>query len=106
MPRPVALLPTALVLALASSGRGNAVNDEELETQLTGVAASELRGFVEPEEISIDCPDDIQSDAGVEFECAIDAGIDSGTISGTMNDDEGGYDYGQISLEGESGPGS
>ena len=84
----VALLATA---SLAIAGCGNTLDTDDLEGQLVD-QLSEDAG-VDPADVSVDCPDDIEAEEGREFECTLTApNDDEVTVEVTLTNDDGGFE--------------
>jgi hypothetical protein len=90
-PAAVALLAMA---ALAGCG-SSSIDSDELEEKLRTDLSAELSVFVgaNPDDVSIDCPDDIPAEEGEEFECTASAPKEGELlVEVTLTDDEGGFE--------------
>ncbi len=80
----------ALLVAAPLAGCGSidsADLEEQLRTQLSADAG------VNPDEVTVDCPDDIPAEQGAEFQCELTApNGDPVTVDVTLTDDEGSFD--------------
>ena len=86
----VAPLVCALALGLVACG---GIDTEELEGQLVEDIPPQFG--VDPADASADCPDDVDSEEGTEFECTMsapDADVADITVDVTLTDDEGGFE--------------
>jgi hypothetical protein len=92
MPLPARLLVGAAMigaaLALAACG-GQTIDSEDLEAQLTDQLSAETD--LDPADVSVTCPDDIEAEEGREFECTLTANGEDATVEVTLTDDEGGF---------------
>ena len=95
---PLALGVLALALAIAVgvlgyvvTDRGNTIDTNDLESQLTEKLSADAG--VDPAKVSVACPDDEESEKGNKFDCTLTApNGDEVTVNVTITDDEGGYD--------------
>lgn len=80
------------VVALGVAGCGTETIDaDDLEGQLAEQLAPQ--GGVEPEDISVDCPDDEESEQGNTFECTLTApNGDEVPVSVEITNDDGGFE--------------
>lgn len=86
------LVPVAAALLVSAPLAGcgsldSADLEEELRTQLSADAG------VNPDDVTVDCPDDIPAEQGQEFQCELTApNGDPVDVDVTLTDDEGGFD--------------
>lgn len=86
---------TALTVALASLGAcddgAGSLDTDELEEELR-VQLSEGAG-VDPADVAVECPEDIEVEEGREFECELTApNGDLVRVEVTLTDDEGSFE--------------
>lgn len=96
MIRSALLTPVAVaLLAMAAlAGCGGSIDSDELEENLRTDLSPEISVLigVNPEDVSIDCPDDIPAEEGEEFECTASAPKEGEfLVEVTLTDDEGGF---------------
>ena len=92
-PRPfrTAFAGLAAVVALGLAGCGNTLDTDDLESQLVDQLSADAG--VDPEDVSVDCPDDIEAEEGREFECTLTApNDDEVTVEVTLTNDDGGFE--------------
>lgn len=84
----VLLLVAVLVLSGAACAR--TLDRQSLEADLTSQVSSEL----DDESITVECPDDVEVEAGAVFEC-VATGPDGATLTVevTQRDDEGNVEW-------------
>ncbi len=81
----------AAVVALSLVGCGNTLDSDDLESQLVDQLSADAG--VDPEDVSVDCPDDIEAEEGREFECTLTApNDDEVTVEVTLTNDDGGFE--------------
>ena len=79
------------VLALGACGGDDSLDNGDLENQLR-VQLSEDAG-VDPDGVSVECPEDIQAEAGRQFECELTApNGDLVAVDVTLTDDDGSFE--------------
>lgn len=67
------------------------IDSDELETQLTDQLSTDAG--VDPADVSVSCPDDIEIEEGREFECTLIAPDgDEVRVDVTLTDDEGRFE--------------
>jgi len=88
--RQIALAPAIAAVALVA-GCGETLDTKDLETKLRTQLAPQ--GGVEPDDISVDCPEDQKVDKGHKFSCTLTAPDGSkARIDVTLTNDEGGFE--------------
>jgi hypothetical protein len=89
--RPLALALTAVAgLAVAACG-GKTVNSEELADQIREQMSAQAG--VDPDQVKVECPDDIEVEEGRKFECDLTApNGDPVIVEVTLVDEEGTYE--------------
>ena len=87
---PRVLAASLSLLALAACG-SETIGDADLESQLAEQLSADAG--VDPEEVSVSCPEDVEVEEGTEFECELTApNGDEVTVEVTLTDDEGGFE--------------
>jgi hypothetical protein len=83
------IFATAALAVLA--GCGETIDSKDLESKLRTQLAPQ--GGAEPEDISVDCPDDQKVEKGHTFNCTLTAPDGSkARIDVTLTNDEGGFE--------------
>ena len=86
-----AIVAGVAVLALGVCGGDDSLDNGDLENQLR-VQLSEDAG-VDPDEVSVECPEDIQAEAGRQFDCELTApNGDLVAVEVTLTDDDGSFE--------------
>ncbi|HYH62029.1 MAG TPA: DUF4333 domain-containing protein [Solirubrobacterales bacterium] len=86
----VASLAVTLAFGLAACG-GNTIDTADLESKIGSELSADAG--VDPEEVSVSCPEDIEAEKDKEFDCTLTApNGDEVTVNVTLTDDEGGFD--------------
>ena len=79
------------VAGLAGCGGDDTLDKAELEDELR-VQLSEDAG-VDPDDVTVECPDDIEAEAGREFQCELTApNGDLVSVEVTLTDDDGSFE--------------
>jgi hypothetical protein len=88
----LALLAAATLAALGLVACGTkTIDSEDLEQQLTEQLSADAG--VNPDDVSVECPDDIEAEEGREFDCTLTApNGDEVRVEVTLTDDEGGFE--------------
>ena len=85
----IAALP--LVLALGLVACGNTLDADDLEGELAEQLSADAG--VNPDDVSVACPEDIEAEEGREFECILTApNGDEVTVEVTLTNDDGGFE--------------
>jgi hypothetical protein len=86
----IAALTMVIALAVGACG-ATTLDGGDLEAQLTDQLSADAG--VDPADVSVSCPDDIEAEEGREIECTLIAPDgDEVTVEVTLTDDEGGYE--------------
>jgi hypothetical protein len=81
----------AAALTFGVTGCGNTLDTGDLEGELVDQLAADAG--VDPDDVSVDCPEDIEAEEGREFECTLTApNDDEVTVEVTLTNDEGGFE--------------
>lgn len=89
--RGVTLASCAVLVALVLGACAKTLDSGELEDELT-TQLSEEAG-VNPDDVSVSCPDDIEAEKGKEFDCTLTApNGDEVTVVVTLTNDDGGFE--------------
>lgn len=88
--RPLVSVAAAALAAAALAACGG-IDSADLEEQLRTDLSEDVG--VNPDDVSVDCPDDIPAEEGAEFECELTApNGDPVVVEVTLTDDEGGFE--------------
>ena len=87
---PLVLAAFLSLLALVACG-SETIDNADLESQLAEQLSADAG--VDPEAVSVSCPEDVEVEEGAEFECELTApNGDEVTVEVRLTDDEGGFE--------------
>jgi len=85
------IVPFVAALTLGVGACANTIDTDDLEGKLGDELSADAG--VDPEKVSVSCPEDIDAEEGKEFDCTLTApNGDEVTVNVTLTDDEGGFD--------------